>query len=416
VTQFDPESTDVVVIGGGVAGGAVAARMAGAGRSVLVLERDAVYRDQVRGEGLVNWGYEQAVAMGLGDTVLDTPDASPIVRLVNYDETLPAEVARRRAKDLSAVLPGTPGIIGIGHPDLRESLAKAAIGAGATVLRGVRAATVVPGPRPSVGFEVAGEQRAVDCRLVVVADGKNSATRRRLGVYLHATSPRVMLSGLVVDDGGAWDRAETVIGVEGPTLFYVIPRGLGRVRLYIGRTVGDAKRYTGPDRERRFLDSFHVWSLPDAEVINSARPVGPVATFPMIDSWTDSPLLPGVALVGDAAGWSNPVTGQGLAVALRDARVLTDLLLAGDDWTPAGLAGYPAERTERMARLRFASALTDLLAAFGAPDRAARRVRMGKLLVTQPELGAALDAVHAGPWRLPATAFSPDILVTLALA
>jgi hypothetical protein len=69
-----------------------------------------------------------------------------------------------------------------------------------------------------------------------------------------------------------------------------------------------------------------------------------------------------------------------------------------------------------MRRLRFASALTDLFAAFGAPQRAARRSRMRKLLATRPELGAAFAAVHQGPWRLPPTAFSPDILTAFALA
>jgi 2-polyprenyl-6-methoxyphenol hydroxylase-like FAD-dependent oxidoreductase len=415
-TVSTPDAVDVVVIGGGVAGCAVAARLAGAGRAVLVLERERAYRDQVRGEGLVNWGYEQAVDMGLGDAVLGAADASPITRLVNYDETLPVETARRRAKDLSAVLPGTPGIIGVGHPGLRESLAKAALGAGAAVLRGARPRRVTPGALPTAEYECDGRLRAVRARLILVADGKNSVTRRALGVPVHVTRPRIMLSGLVVDDGGAWDRAEAVIGVEGPSMFYVIPRGLGRVRLYIGRAASDPERFTGAGRVERFLDSFRLKSLPDSDVIAGARPAGPCASFPMTDGWTDSPLLPGVAMLGDAAGWSNPVTGQGLAVALRDARVLSDVLLDGDDWSAGGLAPYAAERAERMARLRFARALTDLFTAFGAPDRAGCRSRMGRLLAAEPELGAALNAVHAGPWRLPPTAFSPDILTTLALA
>jgi 2-polyprenyl-6-methoxyphenol hydroxylase-like FAD-dependent oxidoreductase len=136
----------------------------------------------------------------------------------------------------------------------------------------------------------------------------------------------------------------------------------------------------------------------------------------MTDSWTDDPVLDGVVLAGDAAGWSNPVTGQGLSVAMRDARVLTDVLLASRDWSREALAAYTAERRERMARLRFATALTDLLAAFGADDRAARRRRMGKRLAAEPGLAAALDAVHMGPWAVPAEAFSPDRLTALALS
>ena len=34
----------------------------------------------------------------------------------------------------------------------------------------------------------------------------------------------------------------------------------------------------------------------------------------------------------------------------------------------------------------------------------------------RPELGAALEAVHAGPWEAPDEAYTPDILTTLALA
>jgi hypothetical protein len=80
--------------------------------------------------------------------------------------------------------------------------------------------------------------------------------------------------------------------------------------------------------------------------------------------------------------------------------------------------GWPAmpRNAVSMARLRFASALTDLLAGFGMPDRAARRSRMFGLLRGRPELEAALDAVHAGPWAVPAEAYTPDILTTLALA
>ena len=44
---------DVVVVGGGVAGSAAAARLATAGLSVIVLERETVFTDRVRGEGLV---------------------------------------------------------------------------------------------------------------------------------------------------------------------------------------------------------------------------------------------------------------------------------------------------------------------------------------------------------------------------
>jgi len=69
-----------------------------------------------------------------------------------------------------------------------------------------------------------------------------------------------------------------------------------------------------------------------------------------------------------------------------------------------------------MRKLRFASALTDLMMAQGAPDRAERCRRMELKVRQQPELLAALEAVHSGPWRVSDDAFEPSILTTLALA
>lgn len=408
--------TDVVVVGGGVGGCALAARLAGAGYAVTVLERDHAYRDVVRGEGLVHWGYEQAIDMGIADAISATPGFSPIARMVNYDDTLPPEQAERRARDFTNILPGIPGMIAVGHPEVRESLSAAATKAGADVHFGVTGVEVTPGDEPTVRYRHDGDRHVDRPRLVVLADGKNSSIRPTLGIEMHVTTPRIMLTGLLVDDGGRWDRDTTVIGVAGHTLYYVIPRGLDRVRLYVGRMIDDPDRFTGAGKEQRFLQAFEVDSLPHAEFLSEAEPVGSCASFPMTDSWTSTPVIPGVALIGDTAGWSNPVTGQGLAVALRDARILSDAMLAADLWTPETLAGYPEERAERMRRLRFTSALTDLLTAFGCPDRGTRRLRMGALMRHHKHLGAALAAAHVGPWRVPAEAFSPDILTTLALA
>ncbi|SHN18230.1 FAD-dependent oxidoreductase [Cryptosporangium aurantiacum] len=409
-------NTDIVVIGGGVAGGAIAARLASTGLGVLVLERDAVYRDVVRGEGMVSWGYLEAVALGLDSTILGAPGASVITRMVRYDETVTVDEARAAAVDLSAALPGSPGVIGVGHPELREALVAAATKAGAEVIRGVAATRITPGARPSVSYQVDGLERSVSCRLAVVADGKNSATRTALRIPFHVSTPRVMLTGMAADDGGAWDRTETTLGVDGRNLFIIVPRGDGMVRLYVGRSVGDPEPFTGRDRQRRFLEAFRTPTLPHADALADATPTGPCASFPMTDSWTEALVLPGVALIGDAAGWSNPVTAQGLSISLRDARVLSEALLSSQEWTPAALRGYVEERTERMRRLRFASALTDLLTAFGLTDRAARRRAMVRLLAARPELGAALAAVHGGAWTPPEAAFSPDILTTIALA
>jgi menaquinone-9 beta-reductase len=54
------ESFEVVIIGRGITGDALATVLARAGKSVLILERTRVYRDRVRGEGFQPWGVAEA--------------------------------------------------------------------------------------------------------------------------------------------------------------------------------------------------------------------------------------------------------------------------------------------------------------------------------------------------------------------
>ena len=408
--------TEVIVVGGGIAGCALAIRLAEAGVTVTVLERERVYRDIVRGEALMPWGFREALQLGVADVILETEGVSVMTRMVPYDESLSVEQAQRRSRELANVVDGAPGVVGVGHPELREALAAAAAKAGATVVRGARRSIVTGGVDPSVTYEVDGCTRVERCRLIVGADGKKSATRTTLGLPLSTTQARVKLTGMLVDDGGAWDRAETAISVDARNQFIVIPRADHRLRLYVARRDDDPEPLQGTGAAGEFLKCFRTPIFPRSDALAESTPIGPCATFPMNDAWVDEPVVPGAALVGDAAGWSNPVTAQGLAISLRDARVLAEALLDGPDWSPRGLAGYAEERRTRMARLRFASALTDLLTGFGMPDRAARRSRMLDLLRRRPELGAALDAVHAGPWSASSEAYTPDILTTVALA
>ena len=74
----------------------------------------------------------------------------------------------------------------------------------------------------------------------------------------------------------------------------------------------------------------------------------------MFDSWSDAVVADGVVFAGDAAGFSDPTIGEGLSVALRDARMIRDVLLGGEDWSKEAFTPYVEERAERMRRLRFA--------------------------------------------------------------
>ena len=57
----------VVIVGGGIAGSALATALARAGRPVVVLESTDVFRDRVRGESMMPWGVAEAQALGVAD-------------------------------------------------------------------------------------------------------------------------------------------------------------------------------------------------------------------------------------------------------------------------------------------------------------------------------------------------------------
>ncbi|MFM9976413.1 MAG: NAD(P)/FAD-dependent oxidoreductase, partial [Beijerinckiaceae bacterium] len=245
--------SDVVIIGGGIAGSAAAIRLARAGYAVTVLEKEADYVDRVRGECMVHWGYEQAIAMGIGDILGGTPGASFVTRLMAYDETLPLEVAQARAHSMAGLVEGIPGLFCAGHVDMREQLSAEAERAGATFLRDVDHVEVQPGERPMVSFEHDGIKHQLSANLVLVADGKNSRIRKALGITLHTSGPWACLAGLLIDDGGLWDRAETTQSVFGENLIYVMPRGDNLSRIYITRTMDNPNRFTGEGKEQRML-------------------------------------------------------------------------------------------------------------------------------------------------------------------
>lgn len=127
-----------------------------------------------------------------------------------------------------------------------------------------------------------------------------------------------------------------------------------------------------------------------------ARPIGPLATYSGDDTWTGQPYTDGVVLVGDAAGYNSPIIGQGLSIAMRDARAVRDAIRSGDP-LPGAFRAYGAEREERMRRLRAGAIFMSAIAADDCDNRVARRARFFELQQTEPLTGAMLGSVVRRP-------------------
>ncbi len=173
-------TVDVAIVGGGIAGSALATVLARDGHEVLLLERQTSYRDKVRGEILVSWGVAEMLALDLEKPLLDA-GGHYVTRAVAYDEVTDPVTAEANALPLDRLLPGVPGPLDVGHPEACEALAGSAAEAGATVVRGVGDVEVVPGAPPTLRFELDDLVTTVSAGLVVGADGRSRARPRARG-------------------------------------------------------------------------------------------------------------------------------------------------------------------------------------------------------------------------------------------
>ncbi len=327
---------DVVIVGGGIGGGALSKCLAAAGIRVLVLERTLEYADVVRGEWIAPWGIAETKAVGVYD-LYRANGGHHLTRHVSYDEDIDPAVADSAAFDMRTLLPDNPGPLCIGHPAMCNLLNAAATAAGVTILRGVTNTHVTPGDPPTVAFEHEGKTHALRPRLVVGADGRHGKTAEQIGVTLQQDPLHHRFSGLLVDNVVGWRDDTQFISTEGDVNVLAFPQGNGRVRLYISLGLDQKTRLAGPQGPQRFLDAFHLKSVPCGDAIAAGRPIGPCLVYPNNDTWIDAPYADGVLLIGDAAGRNDPITGQGLSITHRDVRIVRDLLLAERNWTPDDL-------------------------------------------------------------------------------
>ena len=125
---------DLVIVGGGVGGAALAGGMASAGARVLVLEAEPRFRDRVRGEAIMPWGVAEVKLLGLEHTLIQAA-ANPLPFWDSY-----AGADRSGHRDLRRTTPVEEPVLACYHPKLQEALLRWAEGCGAEVRRGVRVA------------------------------------------------------------------------------------------------------------------------------------------------------------------------------------------------------------------------------------------------------------------------------------
>jgi menaquinone-9 beta-reductase len=180
---------DIVVVGGGLGGSALAKAMAERGAHVLVLERERQFRERVRGEGMWPWGRAEAKLLGIYDLLCDT---------CAFEKRWLVGLGPDR--DLVGTTPQNLPMLTFYHPEMQEVMLQAAARAGAEVRRAalVKAITWHAPANVLFGADFGIEQ--VQARLVVGADGRGSAVRK-WGKFAVTRDPeRLMIAGVMLED------------------------------------------------------------------------------------------------------------------------------------------------------------------------------------------------------------------------
>jgi 2-polyprenyl-6-methoxyphenol hydroxylase-like FAD-dependent oxidoreductase len=380
-----PSVFDVAVVGGGIAGSTLAGVLARAGLGVVVFEKESRFRDRIRGEFTWPWGVADVHRLAIDD-LLAQAGVVAIRALTYYANQRPVQTAWER------MAPDDIPAMGFVHPRFQEAAFCLAAAQGATMLPPAKVTHVVPGGTPSLTVVQDGCEVAYRARLVVAADGKQSAARRWTGGESLADPEHHRLGGVLVS-GARIERAWDNLAKVGSDALAWFAAGAELTRLYLVMTAARL-RETGVDRSFAAFSAFAAAFMPEGAMAN-AHAAGPLAFFPNNDVWASRIAGNGVVLIGDAAGAVDPTGAHGTSMLFRDVRVLSELLLSTRDWE-AAITEFADRRRQTHAVIRAADRWETIF--FDQGEEAARLQDGNERARAQdPTLGGFAVLQTAGP-------------------
>lgn len=395
-------SFDVVVIGAGPGGSAAAAFLAEAGYSVALLDREAFPRAKPCAEFLSPEAGRVLDRLGVLADIRARAEHLAGMTIVSpsghrftgrFDGALPY----RGFSDWGLAVPRT---------FLDARLVEIAAAKGAQVLERTRMERLgEANGRRTVDVRDGAGTRTLSARLVVGADGLNSRVARQLGLARRGRRRRVAFVTHVAGMRGLADLGEMHVGRGA----YVGLAPVGPDLTNVAVVLDASQPMTGSNARERFdagITRFPqvVQRMDGAEIVAPVLAAGPFARSSSRASADRA------VLVGDAADFYDPFTGEGVFAALRGAVLLADVavdLLERDSLSRDALAGY-----DRARRRQFGGKwLNERVIAF-AIDRPVLFDRIADRLARRPGMADLLVGV-TGDFVPPSAVLRPSFMLRL---
>lgn len=342
--------TDVLVIGAGPGGSAAAYHLARHGIDVTVVDRSAFPREKACGDGLTPRSVRSIQRMGID---VDDPGFQKVIGLRVYSRRVTMEF---RWPDLDR-FPGF-GLV-MPRSAFDELLVRRAEKAGARLLERTEAVSPLLRDDWVIGARVRRLEEGADAqeaeirsRFVLAADGASSRFGAQVGVRRDPTRPLGIAARRycrVAHDPGPWMESWLDLW-EGEKLLpgygWLFPLADGSVNLGAGllNTFEGFKEVSA----RRLYAAFERM-LPPSWRVSGESAGGDVLSGPLPMGGNRRPVsVPGMLLIGDAAGVVNPFNGEGIAYAVETGEMAAELTADALVRNRPGLAHmYPSVLRQR---------------------------------------------------------------------